>query len=167
MGAGKTKAGALVAATLDWPFMDVDRLVEERAGLSVAEIFRREGEDGFRRRETEAVRSLASSEPPLVAALGGGVVEREENRNLLGASFFVVWIQIDPREAAKRLAGKPGRPLLDVEDPLEVLQSLAARRSPYYLRLARYTTATEADTAPEELCGRIVESLRRTPPEVR
>ena len=62
MGSGKTTVGALLAEHLGWSFVDLDDLVVRSAGLTVAEIFAREGEEGFRRRETEAVRAAASGQ---------------------------------------------------------------------------------------------------------
>lgn len=92
---------------------------------------------------------------------GGGVVERETNRTLLADRFVVAWIQIDPREAARRLEGKTDRPLLAVENPLEVLQRLAARRAPHYYRLSDIQIATTRDLRPEDLADRIRDELLR------
>jgi shikimate kinase len=159
MGAGKTRAGRLVADALGWPFHDADRMIEKAAQMTIPEIFQNEGEAAFRDRETDVVSALAATDPPLVAAMGGGVVEREENRVILERDFFVVWIQVDPREAAGRLAGKKGRPLLDTEDPVGALQALAARRSPHYLKIADLKLATDAGTRPEDQRARVLDAL--------
>ena len=162
MGAGKTRAGKVLAERLHWPYHDADRLIEAQAGESITEIFRSRGEAAFRGLETECLRQLAQREPPFVVSLGGGVVEQRANRVLLADRFAVVWIQIDPREAARRLAGKTDRPLLGTENPLEVLQRLAARRSPHYYRVSDIQIPTTRDVRPEGLAERIrVELLRR------
>jgi len=90
-GAGKTSAGRAVAERLRRPFFDTDAMVEERAGMSVPEIFRLEGEAGFRAREREAVR-LAAREGGRVVATGGGAALFPENRTALkqnGKIFFL------------------------------------------------------------------------------
>ena len=56
MGSGKTTVGRLLAERLGWSFADLDDVIVRSAGLTVAEIFAGEGEAGFRRRETAAVR---------------------------------------------------------------------------------------------------------------
>jgi len=149
MGAGKTRAGRALARILGWPFQDADRRVEAAAGMTVAALFAARGEDAFRNRETEALRTLAAAPPPLVASLGGGVVERAANRACLERDFTVAWIRVDPREAARRLAGKTDRPLLDGGEAVRVLTDLAARRAPHYQRLANITVTTTADSTPE------------------
>ncbi len=164
MGAGKTRVGRLAAAALRWPFVDADRLVEEGAGCPVPEIFRREGEDGFRNRESEALAGLAARPAPFIVATGGGVVERPENRESLRRGFYVVWLRIDPVEAARRLAGDRGRPLLAEGDPDAVLDALARRRDPLYRDLARLILTTTVQTRPEDLRDELLEALAGPPP---
>ena len=79
-GSGKTTVGRLVAERLSVPFADVDDLVQRDAGMTIADIFDREGEPGFRDRETAALRSALNAG---VVATGGGVVVRRNNRELL------------------------------------------------------------------------------------
>lgn len=159
MGAGKTRAGRALAERLGWPFHDADRQVEEAAGMTVAALFAARGEPEFRRLEAETLRALAAAAPPLIASLGGGVVERPENRRVLERDFTVVWIRVDPREAARRLAGKGDRPLLAGGDAVRVLTDLAARRAPLYQRLAHATVTTGAASTPEGVAGEILRAL--------
>ena len=73
MGAGKTSIGRIVAREVHCRFADTDRIIEETSGMTVSEIFEAEGEEGFRRRETEVLRSLSEKRNRIVST-GGGIV---------------------------------------------------------------------------------------------
>lgn len=110
MGSGKTTVGRRLAARLRWRFVDLDRLVERRAGMPVTEVFRRRGERVFRRIEHRAVRSLARCRRCVIAA-GGGVLTYAPNRPLLKAAGLRVWLQVPVAVIARRVRGS-SRPLL-------------------------------------------------------
>src|ERR1044071_3248167 len=99
-GAGKTGVGEILARRLGVPFVDLDRHIELRAGMTVREIFAAQGEPAFRRLETEALRA----EPDAVIATGGGAPVYEWNAQLLRASGISVFL--NPSFAA--LAGRIG-----------------------------------------------------------
>src|SRR5262245_57732530 len=92
MGSGKSTVGRRLAARLGWRFADLDRLVERRAGLPVAEIFRRRGERAFRRLEHRVIRSLRRKRGWVVAAGGGAPVYRP-SRAALRAAGLRVWMR--------------------------------------------------------------------------
>ena len=79
MGAGKTSVGRAVSRRFHMDFLDTDEYIEEKAGMSVSEIFRTAGEDGFRRMETEALQALEKEAENCVISAGGGLPLREEN----------------------------------------------------------------------------------------
>jgi len=158
MGAGKSRIGGQVAALLSWPFFDADHLIEERTGTSIEELFRQRGERAFRDLEVDVLAELSAKPPPLVAALGGGVVERPENRERLKSVFFVVWLQVDPEQAAQRLGGGSGRPLLAGRPPEVALEELRARREPWYRDVAQLTLDTTA-VEPVDLGRAIADAL--------
>ena len=85
MGAGKSTIGKALAALMGTKFVDLDRELEERCGVSIPHIFETEGEAGFRCRETRLLQEYAKASD-MVVATGGGVVTREENREILKAS---------------------------------------------------------------------------------
>src|SRR5579862_2016782 len=128
MGSGKTTVGGLLAERLGWSFADLDDLIVRGAGLTVAEIFAREGEEGFRRRATEAVRAAAAGRRSVVAT-GGGAACREENLALMLSSGRVVALAVSAAEAVRRTGNRSGRPLLDGSaDPLAAATALLAKR---------------------------------------
>ena len=154
MGAGKSRIGRQVAAILSWPFVDADRLVEERSGATIKALFRLRGEAAFRALEAEALVELSQTPPPIVAALGGGVVERLENRELLKASFYVIWLQVDPETAAERLGHGAGRPVLAGRVPITALREISTRREPWYREVAHLVV--DANTAEAKDLGQSI-----------
>ena len=128
-GSGKSTLGALCAGMLGRTFVDLDTEIEKAAGCSIPEIFRKEGEEGFRRRETEALRHF-SREKGLVLATGGGTVLREENQGLLRQNGLCVWVR-RPLESLPT----QGRPLS--QGGLEKLQAMYQAREPLYRKVSR------------------------------
>ncbi|BAS28441.1 3-dehydroquinate synthase [Limnochorda pilosa] len=129
-GAGKSSVGRDGAGRLGMPFVDLDEAVAQRAGASIPELFRAEGEAGFRRREAEALAALL--EPGgRVIALGGGAWARPEVRALLGPSDLALWLDLPFEEAWRRVASEPGRPLVEALGE-EGLRRLYEERLPAY-----------------------------------
>jgi shikimate kinase len=135
MGAGKTTVGRQLAARLCLPFSDSDHEIERRTGVSVATIFDIEGEQGFRRRETEAIQDLLGV-GPIVLATGGGAVLAEKNREIISCAGVVAYIQVEPATLFERTRNDRNRPLLQVTDPLAKLQELYIQRDPLYRGVA-------------------------------
>jgi shikimate kinase len=134
MASGKTTVGRLVASAMGWAFADIDDLVSQTAGLSVAEIFAAEGEEGFRRRESEAIRDAAARRRAVIAT-GGGAACREENLDLMLKGGRVVALAVSAEEAVARAGTRSGRPLLDGRaDPLASARALLSVRAPFYAR---------------------------------
>ena len=132
MGTGKTAVGEILAHLLGRPFVDLDQVIVEAAGLTVPEIFAREGEDGFRRREREAAARVAARHG-LVIATGGGTLLDPANRAALVAGGDLVLLATDPAELATRLGDTAERPLLVGHDdrPARIASLLAARATAY------------------------------------
>src|SRR5262245_38504620 len=93
MASGKTTVGRLLAERLDWAFVDLDKVIEDGAGKTVADIFAAEGEPGFRKRETEALREVAQRKKTVVAT-GGGTPCRDENIRAMLAAGRVFWLDV-------------------------------------------------------------------------
>jgi shikimate kinase len=152
MGAGKTAVGELLARRLGVPFVDLDRTVELRAGMTVREIFAAQGEPGFRRLETEALReSLAH--PDAVIATGGGTAIYEWNAQLMRANGISVFLNPSFATLAARIGGtgKQDRPLF--RDETQAL-ALYRERLPAYRRADLTVDVGPVERA-EEVAARI------------
>ncbi len=110
MGTGKSTIGKKIAAKLNRVFIDTDVEIERRAGMSIPEIFKAQGEAAFRAMETALARELSTREK-LIISTGGGMLMNEENRALLSSNGFVVCLVASPEALEKRLQGARGRPL--------------------------------------------------------
>jgi shikimate kinase len=160
-GTGKTTIGRIVAARLGWAFVDADDEIEAAAGCSIAEIFAREGEAGFRERERRVVADLARRASSVVS-LGGGAVLRAENRTAIRAGAQVVWLTASPRTIFARLtrdaATAARRPNLTAHGGLAEIEELLAARQPLYRECATLTIDTDGRSA-DEIAALILESL--------
>jgi shikimate kinase len=161
MASGKSTVGRLVAARLGWQFRDLDRAIADAAGQTIPDIFASEGEEGFRRRETEAVREAAGLRR-VVIATGGGAACREENLAQMLAAGHVIALAVSPEEVVRRTAGRTARPLLDgVADPLATAIALLGAREPFYSRAhARIETQNRT---PDEVAVAVLRVLEATP----
>ncbi|OAI39809.1 hypothetical protein AYO38_06910 [bacterium SCGC AG-212-C10] len=136
-GAGKSTAGRIAAGLLGWDFVDSDTVLEERAGRSIPELFRDEGEAAFRAREQAVLEDLARR-TKLIVATGGGAPTTSGSRDALDRGL-VIWLDVMPEGAARRLAANPAtetRPLLE-GDPLDRLHALYEARHHWYERSDR------------------------------
>lgn len=143
MGAGKTEAGKELARLLDLPFIDADREIEDDAESSVTEIFAREGEAGFRVRESRALDRVTSRPGAAVLAAGGGAAAVPAVARLLKERCLCVWLHVSPETAAERTRGG-GRPLLvGSGDSVARLRVLEAERRGAYASCAELLVSTE------------------------
>ena len=135
MGAGKTTVGRQLAKRLGRPFYDSDHEIVEKTGVPIPIIFVIEGEEGFRRREAQAIAELSSVDG-VVVATGGGVVLASENRQRLRETGWVVYLNVPPAMLYERTRHDRNRPLLQVPDPMAKLNDLYAIRDPLYRETA-------------------------------
>lgn len=146
MGAGKSTIGRQLAQMLNMDFLDSDTVIEERAGADIDWIFDLEGEEGFRKREEKIINELTQSQG-LVLSTGGGSVMSKDNRNALSARGIVVYLETGIDKQFERTQRDKKRPLLQTEDPYQVLVELAKVRNPLYAEIADITIQTNDQTA--------------------
>jgi shikimate kinase len=159
MGSGKTTVGPLVAERLGWSFVDVDDVIAAEAGTTIPEIFKREGETEFRRRERAAIASLARRDG-LVLALGGGAIEDAATRELLlsAAETLMVHLQVELETALVRCRGS--ELLRPVFADQANLASRYEQRLPLY-RMAHVSLNVDTLT-PDEVAAAILRAAGRS-----
>lgn len=135
MGAGKTTVGKELARRWKYRFVDCDHEIEARTGVRIPTIFEIEGEEGFRRREAQALEDLMQEEG-VVLATGGGAVLRRANRDLLHERGVVVYLDVPPQVLWERTRHDRSRPLLQCENPKARIESLYRERAPLYREVA-------------------------------
>lgn len=135
MGSGKTTIGRALARRMGRRFFDSDHEIEHRTGVRVPVIFEHEGETGFRKREAQVIGEL-TQETAIVLATGGGVVLDPANREALRTTGWVVYLDVPTHILLERTRHDSNRPLLQVADPRERLNTLRAQRDPLYREIA-------------------------------
>ena len=135
MGSGKSTVGRHLADLLGLNFIDSDNEIERRAGADIHWIFDVEGEAGFRRRESAVLEELARRNETVIAT-GGGAILAGENRELMGRSGVVVFLNVSVAQQLKRTGSGEGRPLLQQGDREATLKKPMAEREPLYRGLA-------------------------------
>ncbi|ABI70238.1 shikimate kinase AroK [Shewanella sp. SR43-4] len=157
MGAGKSTIGRHLAQMLHLDFHDSDHEIEQRTGADIAWVFDVEGEEGFRRREAQVIGDL-SERQGIVLATGGGSVQSKDIRNYLSARGIVVYLETTIDKQVARTQRDKRRPLLQVDDPREVLESLAEIRNPLYEEIADVIVKTDEQSA-KIVANQIIEQL--------
>lgn len=154
MGAGKSTIGRVLAAELHLGFKDSDRVIEEKTGADIPWIFDREGEEGFRERETSALKEL-STEQHLVVATGGGIILREQNREIMKSTGYVCYLTASIEQLVERTSRDKKRPLLQVDNPRQKIIELLELRDPFYRDAADFIINTDK-RAPKIVAQEIV-----------
>ena len=155
---GKSTLGNLLARRIGFTCVDTDDEVEQRAGQSIADIFRTQGESAFRELEAEVIREF-TARSGLVLSLGGGAILRLENRDAIGACGPVIWLQASADVIAHRISVDPAsvtkRPALTDQSGLEEVRTLLAERTPLYEACASIAIDTN-EWIPDDLVEEIV-----------
>lgn len=138
MASGKSTIGPILANTIGWNFLDLDKVIEKKTSKKIVDIFREDGEKYFRELETETLNELILLKK-FVISLGGGTIENEINLNMMKTNGILVYLETSPEAAYRRLRFKKDRPalLFDDHEPtkeelLKRINSILSRRLKYY-----------------------------------
>lgn len=140
MGSGKSMTGRSLASILEYPYVDLDTEIEKTVHCDIPRIFEQHGEAGFRDIESAALADiLANNRQRLVLSCGGGIILRKENRTMLRARSFVVWLDVPIHELQRRLtAERSNRPLIAEGDLKTRIKQLSAQRGSLYEETAHF-----------------------------
>lgn len=142
MGAGKSAVGRQLARSQHMTFIDTDDEIEARTGVDIPFIFEKEGEEGFRKREAKVIDELTQKDG-IVLATGGGAIMAPQNRSHLGARGLVIYLHTTVEQQLERTRRGRNRPLLDTDNPRQVLEDLMSARDPQYREIADLIIETD------------------------
>ncbi len=158
MGAGKSTVGYLLAELLRYELVDTDKVIEQRAGRRISDIFATDGEPAFRALESALVQELESAKDTVIST-GGGLVVNPDNLASLKRHSLVACLWASPQVIYDRVRHQSHRPLLQAPDPLAKIAELLAARTPMY-KQADLLVGVDF-RAPQETARHIAASLRR------
>lgn len=161
MGAGKTAVGRAVAARLGVPFLDSDAEIETAANLSVPEIFERDGEAFFRKRESEVIARLLRQERCILST-GGGAFLAEANREMISRHGVSLWLNAELSLLWQRVRHKESRPLLRTADPYATLAEIYRARVPIYEK-ANISVYCVPSLSIDAMAARVLSALAQRP----
>jgi XRE family transcriptional regulator, aerobic/anaerobic benzoate catabolism transcriptional regulator len=134
-GAGKSTLGKLLAKTIGWNFVELNKEIERQNGLEVAEIINLYGQEGFRRMEQAALAQLLARKELMVLATGGGIVSEPLTFDLILKSFYTIWLKAEPEEHMARVRRQGDlRPMADDRSAMAELRNILKSREPLYAR---------------------------------
>lgn len=160
MGVGKTVVGRILAKKLNWEFIELDLLIEQKAGKSIPDIFQEDGEIAFRELEIEVTKEVSQKERMIIAC-GGGIVLNQINIDRLRQKSVIVYLTASPEVILKRILGSgTERPLLKTPDKALKIRDLLKLREPFYERAADIkinTSKLNADLVSDRIITRLKE----------
>lgn len=164
-GAGKSTLGEAAARKLGIGFVELNKEIENHHGLSVTEIFKLYGQEGYRRLELDALKRIIMNDEPVILATGGGIVAEPAAYDLLRTSFFSIWIKARPDEHMNRVRQQGDlRPMANDRAAMEELVTILSSREPLYA-LAEARLDTSGRRA-DECAAELVEAIRKRFPDM-
>ena len=160
MGTGKSTIARVLQQRLGYPVVEMDQILEKRAGKPISRIFEEDGEEKFREMESGLLGELDDpTGGTRIISTGGGIVVRPENRAILPRLGYVVWLKVPVEVILARTAQSKHRPLLQTENPEERIRALMELRNPMYEVVSHLALET-ADLDSDEIASGILECAR-------
>lgn len=148
MGSGKSSVGRSLGSILDNNFVDLDDVVEQTAGCTIAKLVAEQGEETFRKLESQCLAQVLETKPRVLSC-GGGIIGTTENRTLLRDQTTPVWLWASKEELLKRLAKFSHRPLLLGQDLPSRVSELLDQRFEHYAKVSQLVVTTKDRTVTE------------------
>ena len=158
MGVGKTVVGKVLAKELNREFVELDSLIERKAGKPIPEIFEQDGEVAFRELEIEVIKEVAGNKNQVIAC-GGGIVLNKINIDRLRKDSVIVYLTASPSVILKRVSNGGERPVLKINN-LPTIQGLLRFRKPFYERAADFKINTSRANI-SSVVGQIIDKVRQ------
>jgi len=155
MGVGKSTVGKALSERLGYGFVDMDEMIERRAGVKIKDMFAGEGEKRFRALEKEVAKEVAEKDRHVIAC-GGGAVLDPENAEALRSNSVLILLTASIDEIVERTRDSDERPLLNVDDAQA--EALLRERMPLYLEAADLVMDTTG-ASPTQLAAEIAVAL--------
>jgi shikimate kinase / 3-dehydroquinate synthase len=159
MGSGKTTVGRRLALRLGLPFVDVDQEIVEAAGMPIADIFDRHGEEHFRDGERRVMSRILEGGSRVIAT-GGGAFMNEATRRRIIDNGISIWLKADLDTLMRRVRKRATRPLLQTPDPVGTMQRLLAEREPIYAQ-ADLTVCSREAASHESVVEEVLSALEK------
>ena len=134
MGSGKTTIGKMLASKLHLPFIDIDRKIEQKEKMVISDIFKENGENYFRKIESDILKKYSSLNE-FVISTGGGAVLSQDNKKILN-NGYKIYLKISIDAQYNRVKHRKHRPLLIEGDLKTILKDLDEVRGVIYSDLA-------------------------------
>ena len=160
MGTGKTAVGQALAKKLNKKFVEMDSLIEQRAGKTIAEIFEQDGEVAFRELEISVTKETSGRKNQVIAC-GGGVVLNKINTDRLRKDSIIVYLNASPGVIMQRVSDSDARPLLRVDELALTIRELLRFRKPFYERAADFRVNTSRASI-ASIAGQIIDRVRQS-----
>ncbi|MBQ3546777.1 MAG: shikimate kinase [Lachnospiraceae bacterium] len=148
MGVGKTSVSRELSKKLDMPEIDMDKIIVDRENKSINDIFTENGEEYFRKIETECLIDIQKSKGYIVSC-GGGVVVKDENINHMKDGGVILLLTATPETVYNRVKDDDSRPILKGNKNVEFIEQLMNKRKDRYLAVADIIISTDDKTISE------------------
>ena len=145
MGSGKSTVAKALAEKINFELQELDEIFEKEENISIADFFRKNGEENFRIKETQILKNALKKENTIISC-GGGIIIKKENRDLLfQKDILTIYLKADKNTILKRIKKDTKRPLLNTKNQLETIEEILSNREVFYNQ-AKYTIETDNKT---------------------